>query len=270
MRGRSRSLTLAGVAALLGGLPVAAVAAPLAVIDPGHGGDRTGAQTAEGVTEKVIVLSVSRYAKAALERAGIRVSMTRDGDQNLSLRARTETANRLDAAVFVSVHANSAPVETRRGCETYVLSAQASDDAAAALVHLENAADEETAGRFVNVEEFGGGVADRIARGGSGDVDFILADLTRAATHRRSASLAKRLQTSLARVPVLAPSRGLRQAPFRVLRGARMPAALVEIGYLTHPRQGLALASKRTQRAAGEAIARGIIAFLGRGSRDAP
>ena len=239
-------------ALLLTLLASTAGATPLVVLDPGHGGELPGARTAEGVAEKTIVLGVARHARAALEKAGVRVKMTRAGDQHVPLPARVRVANDVEADAFVSIHANSAPVETRRGCETYILSALASDDVSAAMIHLENDGEE---ARFTQEELFGGGR-------GNGDVDFILADLRRAATHKASARLAKSIQEGIGDVAALGPSRGLRQAPFMVLRGARMPAALVEIGYVTHPAQSKALATGWAQKAAGQALARGIVAFL--------
>ncbi len=231
---------------------------PLVVIDPGHGGGRVGAVTPDGVREKQVVLQVARHVRTALERGGVRVRLTRDGDRGVALAARPALANSLSADAFVSIHANSSPVTTRRGCETYVLSADASDDVSAAMVHLEN--DGEDAA-LVRRDELAGD----FPRHAGGDVGFILADMNRATTHKRSAALADQLQRSLGTVAALGPSRGLRQAPFRVLHGARMPSALVEIGYLTNPAQAARLATRSTQRAAGEAIARGILAFLGRG-----
>jgi N-acetylmuramoyl-L-alanine amidase len=74
--------------------------------------------------------------------------------------------------------------------------------------------------------------------------------------------LAKYLQEAMGRVSSLMPSRGLRQAPFKVLKGAKMPAALVEMGYLTHPAQSRLLASRNTQKEAAKALSKGILTYL--------
>lgn len=230
-------------AALLLGAP--ALAGPLVVLDPGHGGAQGGTKTADGVLEKQIVLQIARHARAALEKAGVRCVLTRGGDATLSLDARSGLAEARGADVFVSIHNNWAPVPERRGVETYILSAQASDEVSAALLHAENEA-------LAHEEDEGGG----------SDLDFILGDLERASAHEGSARLAKRVQDALGKVRGLGPSRGLRQAPFRVLKGAKMAAALVEVGYLSHAAQGKLLSSAAGQRAAGRALAKGIRAFL--------
>lgn len=222
------------------------------MLDAGHGGARTGAKTAAGVTEASIVLAITRHAKEVLERQGVRVVMTREEDRNVSLDARVALANASRAAAFVSVHSNHAPVPERRGTETYILSANSTDDAAAALVELENEPGEGE----------GGGGAPEPAGGGGSDLDFILQDLHKMTAHKDAALLARAVQDQLGAQKGLAPSRGLRQAPFKVLRGASLPAVLVEIGYLSHPTQGAHLATREGQRAAGEALARGIRRFL--------
>lgn len=247
----ARQLALLAVASIAA--PDAAAAKPaLVILDPGHGGEKTGAKNAAGTAEKTIVLSVARHAEAALIKAGVAVELTRDGDRDVDLRDRVAMANGLAARVFVSIHANSSPVSARHGVETYILSPEASDEEAAAVVHLENEEGESVEGGF-------GGAAPK----GEGDLGFILGDLARASAHQDSAALAKQIQDRLGSVKSLAPSRGLRQAPFLVLRGAQMPAVLVELGYLSNPRQGSALALSSVQKAAGEAIARGVLAFLG-------
>ncbi|MCC7386383.1 MAG: N-acetylmuramoyl-L-alanine amidase [Deltaproteobacteria bacterium] len=223
---------------------------PLVVIDPGHGGSRAGARTVEGAQEKAIVLAVARHAARVLGKSA-RVVFTREEDRDVSLPERVALANRLGARVFVSVHANWSMVAARRGVETYILSAEASDHEALALVHLENEEDEGGEGGF-------GGAAPK----NGGDLDFILGDLERTTAHQDSAALAKRIQDRLGRVRALGPSRGLRQAPFLVLRGAEMPAALVELGYLSNKSQGLALNSAAVQKETGRALAEAITAFL--------
>lgn len=225
--------------------------APLIVLDPGHGGEKSGARTPAGVAEKQVTLAVAQRAGELLTAAGLRVVLTRTEDVDVPLADRVALANAQGAAVFVSIHANWSPVASRVGAETYILSPDASDGEAAAVVHLEN--------------EEEGGVAEP-GRGGekASDLDLILGDLARMEAHKDSAALAKLLQNKIAAVPGLGPNRGLRQAPFLVLRGAAMPAALVELGYLSSPRQGGVLASAAAQKGAGEAIAAAVRAFVAR------
>lgn len=230
------------------------LSSPVVVLDPGHGGPQPGAVAKSGVAEKDIAFRVAKLTRVELARVGVKVILTRDKDVYIRLRARTRLANRHNADVFISIHANSSPTDTRRGCETYVLSARASEDVSIAKIHLENENEEPV--RFVNEDQFGGG------QHGRGAVNTILADLKRGTSHRRSARLAKYLQEAMGRVSSLMPSRGLRQAPFKVLKGAKMPAALVEMGYLTHPAQSRLLASRNTQKEAAKALSKGILTYL--------
>lgn len=253
--------------AVAGASVVEAAGPKVVVLDPGHGGRVGGTHTPTGVAESAIVLGIARTARDLLEREGVKVVMTRDEDRDLALDDRVAIANGARAAVFVSVHSNYAPLPERCGTETYILAPSASDDASAELVHLEN---EGSGGAGRRDEDFGGGAggiggAGAGGAGGEGDggaVDLILADLARMSAHKDSARLAREIQDNVGKVQGLSPSRGLRQAPFKVLRGAKMPAVLVEVGYLSHPAQGAMLATTAGQRMAGEALARGILRFL--------
>lgn len=236
-----------------------AVAAPpskVVVIDAGHGGAKSGTKTLAGTSEASITLEIARVARDVLEKNGVRVIMTRTQDVELALESRVSLANEARAAAFISVHNNHAPVPERRGVETYILSPTSSDEATAALMAVENEGPAPSAPQ----ESFGGG----------DPLSAILDDLSRTAAHQDSAQLARAVQDALGRVRSLGPSRGLRQAPFHVLRGAKMPAVLVEIGYLSNPEQGEVLSTARGQRAAGEALAKGVLRFLGNQSSLAP
>jgi N-acetylmuramoyl-L-alanine amidase len=249
-------LVVSSVVALSAGEPSRVI-----VLDPGHGGSKSGTKTAAGVTEASITLEIARAAREVLEKAGVRVIMTRNDEGGLALASRVAIANEAHAAAFVSVHNNSAPVPERRGVETYILSASSSDEATAALMAVEN----EHEGGGGSEEHFGGGSSSE------GDpLGAILEDLSRTAAHQDSALLARAVQDALGKVRGLGPSRGLRQAPFKVLRGAKMPAVLVEIGYLSHPSQGEVLSSSRGQRLAGEALAKGVLRFLAQQSTASP
>lgn len=235
-----------GLAVLLLARPAVA-AAPLVVLDPGHGGEADGTKSARGTLEKTAALAIARYCRVYLQKEGVRVRLTRSDDRSLGLSARPALANRLDADAFVSIHLNHSPDPERRGWETYVLSAESSDELTARLLGREE----------------GGGPAVSVAAGGS-DLAFILGDLSRGVAHERSARLARAIQDAVEGAPALAPSRGLRQAPFTVLSGAEVPAVLVEVGYLSNAGQAEHLSSSSGQRAAAKVLARGIAQFLGR------
>jgi N-acetylmuramoyl-L-alanine amidase len=165
----------------------------------------------------------------------------------VGLSERIKLANDRAADLFVSVHANSMPTSRAReravGAETYFLSAEATDEAAALVARLENA-DEETLQRPRAQDPLG----------------VILADLARSEAHADSSRLAYTLQSRLVS-QTGARDRGVRQAPFFVLEGAVMPAVLVEVGYISHPVEGKRLASADGQAAIARALADGIEDF---------
>ncbi len=214
------------------------------VIDPGHGGDDVGAQSPTGVTEKEVTLAVARRLARILESRGRAVRLTRDGDQSRALTDRTALANRLDATVFISLHANASTVASVAGAETYYMSLDgASDEAAAATAALENRA---------------GSSADERS-----PLDLILWDLAQAEVLNESSRLALSVQGRLnARLGLR--DRGVKQAPFVVLTGATMPAILVEVGFLSNPTEAERLTRPESQQQLAEAVAAGVEDFLGR------
>ena len=186
------------------------------VIDPGHGGENTGAISRNGVQEKEITLQIALMLQEALERVmPVRVIMTRRGDDELELDARSAIANQNKADLFISLHVNSSYGRTAHGAETFFLSLQASDEMAAEIAAIENQSNSDGEQDPLN------------------DLDLILWDL--AQTHHLSESqrFARLIQEELNGALGLA-DRGVKQAPFRVLRGAAMPAVLVELGFLSN------------------------------------
>jgi N-acetylmuramoyl-L-alanine amidase len=215
------------------------------VIDPGHGGDDIGARSQDGVlTEKDITLAVARRLARVLESRGQAVRLTRDGDQSRALTDRTALANRLEAPVFVSLHANASTFSSVTGTETYYMSLDsASDEAAAATADLENRAG--------------------ASSGEKSALDLILWDLAQAEVLNESAQLALAVQGRLnSRLGLR--DRGVKQAPFVVLTGATMPAILVEVGFLSNPSEAERLTQPEYQQQIAEALAAGIEDFVRR------
>jgi N-acetylmuramoyl-L-alanine amidase len=210
---------------------------PLVVLDPGHGGEDDGAKGPGNELEKAIALAVARATAARLQADGIPVRLTRDADETVSLTDRTALANRLGATVFVSIHANASPAKGARGAETYYMSADASDAQAAQAAAQENAGAAQDA------------------------VQLILWDLAHVANLNNSARLARTLQDKLDALQGIR-DRGIRQAPFVVLTGATMPAALVEVGFLSNPDEANRLLARDTQEAIAGALAEGIAEFI--------
>jgi N-acetylmuramoyl-L-alanine amidase len=247
-------LDLEGRPAPAGGLPrarttprPAAPSAPPAirtvVIDPGHGGVNVGALGPSGTLEKDVALAIARRLRTELTNAlGVQVFLTRDKDEDVDLDERTAIANNYKADLFVSIHANASRARGARGSEVYFLSYQASDDEARRMAQLEGAA-----------EPFG------VADPGS-DLAVILWDMAQAEHLEESSALATRIQDELAAVTG-AEGRGVKQAPFRVLVGATMPAVLVEVAFISNPEEEKELASDPYQAKIAAALMRGIARY---------
>jgi N-acetylmuramoyl-L-alanine amidase len=225
------------------------------VLDPGHGGDDTGAKGPSGLMEKDVVLDVARRLKARLlsELPDARVILTRDGDRNVSLDERTAIANHNHADLFVSVHANASRRGTARGAETYFLSYQATDDDARAIAAIEN--------NTLGLEE---GVK------ANSSLEMILWDLAQSAYLKQSSSLAEIIQQNLNDALDI-NNRGIKQAPFRVLMGATMPAVLLEVAFISNPDEERRLRDpafkERLTGAVYDSIQRYHDRFIGPGSR---
>jgi N-acetylmuramoyl-L-alanine amidase len=232
-------------------LPALAAQQPplVVVLDPGHGGKwpHDGAHGGRGLHEKMIALQVARKTKESLEAQGATVILTRDADEDIPLADRVRIANEAGADVFLSIHCNSMETvgdrKVTRGVETYFLSPDPTDAEAKMLAQLEN----------------GGPEAVPLPRS-SDPVTGILNDLALGQARNDSAALAQIVQQHMVR-GTRATSRGVRQAPFLVLSGTRMPSVLVEIGFISHPREGRMLGRDRYQRRVAQALADGVRDF---------
>jgi N-acetylmuramoyl-L-alanine amidase len=216
---------------------------PPIVIDPGHGGDDTGAIAANGLSERDLTMAVARRLASELRARGHAVRLTRTDGEGRALSDRTALANRLEAKLFISLHANASNFSSVKGAETYYMSLddQATDEAAAATARLENEA----------------GARDEP----QSDLDLILWDLAQASVLNESAELAVSVQTRLNALLGIR-DRGVKQAPFVVLTGATMPAILVEVGFLSNPAEASRLAEAEHQQALAQTVATGVEAFL--------
>ena len=210
------------------------------VIDPGHGGENPGARGSGGSQEKDIALSIARRLRAELVNArGLSVFLTRDKDVDVDLDERTAIANNYKADLFISIHANASRARGAKGSEVYFLSYQASDDESRRTAQSEGAA-----------EPLPGTAA-------GADLALILWDMAQAEHLEESSALASRIQEELA-VVTGSEGRGVKQAPFRVLVGAAMPAVLVEVAFISNPDEEKLLASEAYQAKVAASLARGI------------
>lgn len=222
---------------------------PLIVVDAGHGGNQEGALGPSGVKEKDIALQIAQRVREALEQSlGARVVLTREKDALMHLSDRVAFANRQKPDLFVSVHANSMPTQRQRahseGIETFFLSASASDDDARKTADRENAESPKA-----------------VALARDDTLSYILADLQRAEAHVDSSRLAYAVHQKLI-ASTGAVDRGVQQAPFYVLMGVDAPAVLVEVGFISHPKEGKKLSDPDYQDTLAQAIAGGVQTFL--------
>ncbi|MBI5887632.1 MAG: N-acetylmuramoyl-L-alanine amidase [Deltaproteobacteria bacterium] len=215
------------------------------VIDPGHGGQDNGATGIKGVEEKDITLALAkRLSRTLRKRPGLRVLLTRQHDVFVPLGERTAFANKSRADVFISIHVNSAPKKDVGGIETFFSSIEATDDDARRLAAMENGV-EAPAGTSASVAD---------------DLREILSDLTHSLAHHESGALAEAVQTSLV-AGTGRENRGVKQAPFAVLSGAIMPAALVEVGFISNSLEAGRISSDEDQLKTADSIADGIDGF---------
>ena len=227
----------------LAALFLSATPAFVAVVDPGHGGEQVGARGPGGLREKQLTLQIARRVARRLERLGARVILTRTADETVRLEERAALANVQKADLFLSIHLNAMPGRARawtKGVETYFLSADATDASAKAVAAREN--------------------ADRLAgqeRDPDDPVAAILESLGNAEALEESSRLAYAIQERLVS-RLRAEDRGVKQAPFYVLAGARMAAVLVEVGFLSHRREGRRLAQASYQEEVAVGIAEGV------------
>lgn len=213
------------------------------VIDPGHGGEDTGAKGPGGTLEKDLVLAVARDLATRLRGAGLHVVLTRKSDVFVPLEERTAIANDARGDLFLSIHANASRDDSVRGTETYFLALDASDDSAASVASRENSA-------F-------GDAARGIAAVGDPFISLI-GDMITTEHMQESNDLARIIQAELGATPL--KSRGVKQAMFVVLTGVQMPAALVEIGFVTNARDERALDGS-SRRQVVSALTRAVLAF---------
>ena len=222
------------------------------VLDPGHGGKDPGAVGLSGLREKRVALDIAFRTRRVLGRVlpGNRVYLTRTTDRYISLSYRTSFANENDADIFVSIHANSARSRRIHGIETYLLS-EASSSRALRLAARESGT--------------------TLAR--MSDLQKILSDLGLRSKVTESQQLARQVQRAM--LSRLRPGyRGIRdlgvkRGPFYVLLGAQMPSILVEVAFISNRREARRMSSPKYRQALAEGIARGIMRFVGLGSRKA-
>ncbi len=223
---------------------------PLVVIDPGHGGGDPGAVGVGRVYEKHVTLSVARELKKQLENSGrYKVMLTRDADRYVKLRERFAIAREAGAALFISLHADKINRQNVRGASIYTLSEDASDAETAALAERENHAGV-VAGVDLAVE--------------NDDVAGILLDLAMRETMNESKFFANILVDSMKSDRITMLQNPHRSAGFAVLKAPDIPSVLVELGFMSSPREARQLQDSAHQRKLAGALLRGIDRYFTR------
>lgn len=220
------------------------------VIDPGHGGEDTGAIGPSGIKEKDINLGIAkRLEKLISQKMSATVILTRTDDTFLPLEQRAVIANKNQADLFISIHANASYRKGASGVETYFLSFDASDEDAKRAADFENAVVSIGNNQDNNDKDID-------------DLKSILMDMAQTEFLKESSELAEIIQENLCRI-IKVENRGIKQAPFFVLAGAAMPAVLVEVGFISNSKDEKRLTEQRTQDAIAGAIFKSIIRFEG-------
>jgi N-acetylmuramoyl-L-alanine amidase len=227
------------------------------IVDAGHGGIDNGMTGPIGggpkIYEKNITLAVAKQLGAQLQARGLDVVYTRTTDTLIALDDRGRIANKAQGDLFISVHVNAANPNWKdpgasRGFETYFLSEARTEDARRVEQMENDAARFETAKDPIDASD---------------PLGFILSDMRQNEHLRESSELAELIQQHLGAMHP-GPSRGVKQAGFRVLVTAYMPAVLVEIGFGTNPTEAQYLSDPGRQRALAAAIADAATDYLER------
>ncbi|MBI4989112.1 MAG: N-acetylmuramoyl-L-alanine amidase [Rhodocyclales bacterium] len=218
------------------------------VLDPGHGGEDPGAIGRGGTYEKNVTLQVARRLKAKIDaEPNMRTLLTRDGDFFIPLQSRVQKARRVQADLFVSVHADAFVKPTARGSSVFVLSENgASSSAARWLAQRENAADL-IGGVNLDVKD------PHLAR--------TLLDLSQTATLNDSLKLGKSVLGELGGINTLHKAH-VEQAGFAVLKAPDIPSILIETAFISNPDEERRLNDEAYQEKMAEAILKGIKGYF--------
>jgi len=213
---------------------------PRVVIDAGHGGSDPGSVGPTGFAEKDLVLDLSKRLKALLElELGTEVVLTRSDDKFLALENRTQIANQEHADLFISIHANSSPLKTAQGAETFVLNVNTRSNDALTTASRENA----SYGRRIH------------------DLPDILNTIASNDKTRESLEFANHVQMALSPRLNAGAGSGVHGAPLAVLIGAKMPAVFVEVSYISNPLEEQRLRTSEHRQRIAESLLTGIKSY---------
>ncbi len=218
------------------------------VIDAGHGGHDPGA-IGGGKKEKDLVLQIGKRLERQLKKRGYTVYMTRKNDRFLKLPQRTRIADRKDAKVFISLHANAVPKRKRnkiQGVETFFLQ-NTRDAKSQRIAARENRSVLKGAGSKLSKKVI---------------IDSVLNGPKIVQSNKLAIDVQRRMMTNLHSRYKDVKDGGVRHAPFWVLVGASRPSILIEVGYISHPKERKRLFTPAYQELIAKGIAEGVNTYL--------
>ena len=223
----------------------------IVVLDAGHGGKDPGALGVRGTQEKRVVIKVAHYLQHQLQAGGrYRVVLTRTNDTFIPLRERVARAEEVRADLFLSIHADSHPDSSVRGASVYTLSEEGSDREAEALAARENASGLAT----LNLDRH----SDVVAK--------TLVAMSQRGTVNNSRRFAETIVDTFGTKGVRLLRHSHREAGFAVLTSPDIPAALVELGFLSNRYDEKLLTVAQHQAALGRALRASVDAYFAAGS----
>lgn len=224
------------------------------VIDPGHGGTDTGAVYGPA-REAEISLAVAKELKSILDGSPhFKPTLTRSKDSNLTLPERVRIAEKNDADIFLSIHTNASPDLRARGVEFYFQNQLAPDEETLFLANNENQMGKE-------LEETPVDSSGDLTK--KGDVMAIIDDLKRSHKMSQSLQLSQKLYQiwSKAQSGGVRHSNAIRQAPFYVISKTQIPSVLIELGFISNPKESEKLMSPTFQKEIARRIYNGLISY---------
>ena len=210
---------------------------PIIVLDAGHGGKDPGTTGTTGLHEKSVVLATALETKRQLQAKGYTVHMTRSGDNFIKLAERRAVAQRTQADLFISIHANASANAASQGVDVYVWG-KANSEQARQIALSENAADK----------------IDGLPDVGNKNVNAIISDMMQAQTSTDSAKFGKLLLNQFGKFTKLRKG-SVETADFVVLRSINVPSVLIELGFLSNPDEEKQLSNNNQRRRFAIAIA---------------
>ena len=211
------------------------------VIDPGHGGHDPGAR-GNGISEAALVLDVATRLEELLKKENVEVVLTRRTNAYVALEERTALANRSDADLFLSIHANASTVPAARGIETYFLNF-APNPEAEAIAARENAGSSKSMRHLPDIVQ-------AIALNNKIDESRDFATIVQSTLYQELRKSNRTLRNL-----------GVKQAPFMVLVGATMPSVLAEISFMSNSAEAALLKTDRYKQEIAEALLGGIMRY---------